>query len=111
MSAEETARAYISAQAAGDWSEFCALMTKNSQESIQEQLVQRDGEKASSCTDTLEGAKATSQEALKKIAALITVSRVEEDGDKAVLVAKTPDGEKELGMVREDGNWRVALVP
>lgn len=109
--AEVQAEAYVKSQQAGDWAQFCGLLTTKSQETIQQTIVQEDGAKPASCIDAIQGSSTKTQIALRKAASVITVSGVEVNGDQAIITAKTPKGNKSLGMVKEDDQWRVALVP
>lgn len=97
---EDAVEDFIEAAKDGDGEKLCDLLVDD----IREQV---ESEASEGCPEALE--QALGDEASRQEAADTEVKDSEEDGDEATVTVEGPQGEDEVQLRKEDGDWRISV--
>jgi hypothetical protein len=109
--AQPVAERYLTAQASGDWSQFCSLLTKQDQEIIRSSI---SGQHADCSTALSSKAGARQAENFRRSAQGAQIEKVVVDDGRAEVFFRPSADSPWVGamlMVKEDNSWRMLLTP
>lgn len=109
--AKAVANGYLESQKNGDWAAFCSYLSEQSQEAIRVGIKQAGGskQKPASCVAALQGATTQNKKALVQSTQGVTILSVTEAGENAIIVAKKGESQSTISMIKENGQWKIAL--
>jgi hypothetical protein len=97
---EDTVQDFIDAAKDGDGEKLCDLLVEDIRERV-------ESEASEGCPQALE--QALGDEASRQEAADTEVKDSEEDGDEATVTVEGPNGEEDVQLRKEAGDWRISV--